>query len=73
MYGGGPKGGPQSEAVKLRLVKRLMRMIVRVVLGPHKVAEYDALMARIDNMSAEELEADIKRAKADLAKTWRYR
>lgn len=66
VYGGGPKGGPWSEAAKLRTVKRLLRMVVRVVFGAKKMVEYDAMIARIDALTPEERQADLRRQKAEL-------
>ena len=66
VYGGGSKGGPWSEAAKLTVVKRLMRMLVRVVLGRKKLPEFDALIARLDAMTPEEREADLHKTKEKL-------
>ena len=66
VYGGGLKGGRWSATAKLQTLKRLMRMIVRIVLGPLKVAEYDAMVARFDAMTPEERKTELRRAKAEL-------
>lgn len=66
VYGGGPKGGRWSETAKLYTAKRLMRMLVRVLLGSKKVAEYDDLIARLDAMTPAERETDLQKAKAEL-------
>lgn len=58
-----------SEATKLAIVKRLLRMLTRVLLGSSKMAEYDALVARLEAMTPEEREADMREAVAKFSKS----
>ncbi len=66
VYGGGPHGGRWSDAAKRKTMKRLLRMLVRLLLGPKKVAEYDALILRLDAMTPEQMEAERCRVTAEL-------
>jgi hypothetical protein len=66
VYGGGLKGGPWSDAAKMKVVRRLVRMLVRLVLGRDRVAEYDARMDHYEALTVSEQETEIKRLKATL-------
>ena len=59
-----------TEANRLAIVKRLLRMLTRVLLGPGKMAQYDALVARFDAMTPEEREADMRETVAKFSKSF---